>query len=166
MFGEFPHHIIPFVERISQRSAIFPLLIFQTVGSVSAQEPVFVKVGSSHTTQAEAGSVDVVARNHRVDRTDIHFTLMVFTTGFHEVLDQCFRTKDDIFESRDLFQTIDEYIHIAFLLGQRYLAHTRPIFVTLRKHIGFFDHRAFQAEQPLLYRVKLIIAVFSRSFYL
>ena len=91
---------------------------------------------------------------------------MAFAACFHKVLDQCFRTEDDIFESRNLFQTVDEYIHIAFLSGQRHLAHTLPVFVTFRKHVGLLDHRTFQTEQSLFYRIKLIIAVFSRSFYL
>ena len=48
MFREFPDNIIAFIERISHRTAIFPAFVFQTVSSVSVQEPVFMEMSCCH----------------------------------------------------------------------------------------------------------------------
>ena len=166
MFGKFPYHIITFVERISQRSAIFPALVFQTVCSVTAKEPVWIEVCGRHTTQPETGSVDVVARNHGVDRADVELVRTAFAGCFHKVLNQGFCTEDDVFESRNLFETINEKVHSAFFFSQRHLAHACPVFVTFRKHIRLFYHLSFQSEESRLYRVELIIRIFRGTFYL
>ena len=45
-----------------------------------------------------------------------------------------------LFESRNLFETINEKVHSAFFFSQRHLAHACPVFVTFRKHIRLFYH--------------------------
>ena len=166
MFRELPNHIIAFVERISHRSAIFPAFVFQTVCSVSAQEPVLVEMSRSHTAQPETGTINVIARNHGVDRADVHFARMLFASCLYKVLNQCFRSEDDVFESRNLFKTVDEYIHRTFFLCQWYLTDTRPVLIAFREHIRFFYHAAFQPEQSLFNRIEFIITIFRGSFHL
>ena len=119
-----------------------------------------------HAAQPETGTINVIARNHGVDRADIHFARMAFASCFHKVFNQCFRSEDDVLESRYLFEAVDEYIHRAFFLRQRYLTDTCPIFIAFRKHIRFFYHAAFQPEQSLFDRIEFIITIFCSSFHL
>ena len=91
---------------------------------------------------------------------------MAFASCFHKVFDQRFRSEDDVFESRYLFEAVNEYIHRTFFLRQRYLTNTRPILIAFRKHIRFFYHAAFQSEQSLFDRIEFIITIFRSSFHL
>ena len=62
-------------------------------------------------------SVDVVARNHGVDRADVELVRTAFAGCFHKVLNQGFCTEDDVFESRNPVS----YTHLFGLLHGSYV---------------------------------------------
>ena len=52
MFWELPDYIIAFIERIGQCPTILPAMIFETISSITAQEPVRIEIGSGHGAQS------------------------------------------------------------------------------------------------------------------
>ena len=48
MLGKFPYDIVSFVERVGQCSAVFPTVVFETIGSITVDKPMRVEVGGSH----------------------------------------------------------------------------------------------------------------------
>ena len=75
-----------------------------------------VEVTGCHTAQTETGAVDVVAGYHCIDRTEVELTGMLLAARFHEVLNQGFRSEDDVLEAGNLFDAVHEYVHRALLL--------------------------------------------------
>ena len=124
-----------------------------------------VEVTGCHTAQTETGAVDVVAGYHCIDRTEVELTGMFLAARFHEVLNQGFRSEDDVLEAGNLFDTVHEYVHRALLLGERHLAHFRPILVALGKHVRLLDDISFQAEEAGFYLCELIVAVLGGPLY-
>ena len=88
---------------------------------------------------------------------------MFLAARFHEVLNQGFRSEDDVLEAGNLFDTVHEYVHRALLLGERHLAHFRPILVALGKHVRLLDD--IQAEEAGFYLCELIVAVLGGPLY-
>ena len=119
-----------------------------------------VEVTGRHAAQTEARAVDVVAGYHCIDRTEVELTGMFLAARFHEVLNQGFRSEDDVLEAGNLFDAVHEYVHRALLLGEGHLAHFRPILVALGKHVRLLDDISFQAEEAGFYLRELIVAVF------
>ena len=124
-----------------------------------------MQIAGCHTTETETGSVHVVAGDDGVDGAEVELTGMVFTTGFHEVLDQCLGAEDDDFESRYLFDAVHEKVHGTLFLGEGDLTYFSPIFVALGQHVGFLDDFSFQAEEAGFYFVKVVFRIFGRALH-
>ena len=90
---------------------------------------------------------------------------MLLATRLHEVLNQGFRSEDDVLEAGNLLDAVHEYVHRALFLGEGHLADFRPVFVALGKHVRFFDDVSFQAEEAGLYFRELIVAVLGGPLY-
>ena len=125
-----------------------------------------IEMGSRHTTESQAESVYIVIRYGSINGAEVELTRLFGTGSFYEVLNHSFGTEDDIFESRNLFNPVHEYIHGTFGLTQRYLADFSPVLVTLRQHICLLYNRSFQPEHTRLNGVEFIVAVFRHPLYL
>ena len=113
MLREFPGEEFAFAERVGHIAFIFPFFIFESVRSVSIEEPVGIQLGGSHTAETETGTIHIIARYHGVDRSEVKLTRMFFGSGFHIVFYQRFCSEYHIFESGYLFQPVHEKIHAA-----------------------------------------------------
>ena len=162
---ELPQYVFAFVEGVGHLPGVEPFLVFGSIGAVTAQAPVRVEVTGRHTAQTEARAVDVVAGYHRVDGAEVELAGMLLAARFHEVLNQGFRPEDDVLEAGNLFDAVHEYVHRALLLGEGHLAHFRPIFVALGKHVRLLDDVSFQAEEAGFYLRELIVAVLGGPLY-
>ena len=165
MLGEFPQYIFALVERVGCLTFIEPFLVPRTVGRISAETPVRIEVTGGHTTETETCAIHVIACDGGIDRPEVELAGVLLGARFHEVLNQGFRTEDDIFESGNLLNAVHEDVHVTLFLCEGNLTHTRPIFITLVEHVGFFDDVAFQAEETRLNVFKVVIGVFGSTLH-
>ena len=118
VFREFTRQIALLVERIFHLSQIFHLLVLETIRHIAFEEPVGVEIGCRLRRSSQTHTVNVVAGNNRIDRTDVHLARMVLGTRFHKVFNQCFQAEENVLESLDIGQLGNESAHVAFGFGQ------------------------------------------------
>ena len=106
-----------------------------------------MQVGRGLSGCPQTGTVNVVARNHRIDRTDVHFAGMVLRTGFHKVLDKRLCHENDVFEPFYLAEVVHKAVHLAFRLGQLRLPVGIPERIVLHHGVDILDLAAFLLEQ-------------------
>ena len=163
MFRIFPWQIFFLIKRIFHLPLIFGTIIFKSIRIIPLQKQMRIQIGSGLRTDTETESINIIIRNHCIDRADVHLTGMLFRTRFDKILNECFRNKYDIFESGNLFQTFNKYIHCTFRLSQRNLSGFRPKFLSFHHGIRFLYFLSFLSEQLCRQRIKRIIRIFGST---
>ena len=163
MLREFTRQISFLVERIFHLSQILHLIVSETIGYISLEEPVRIQIGSCLCRSSQTKSIDVVAGYNCIDRTDIHLTRMVFGTRFHKVLNQGFQAEENVFESLDIRQLIHETAHVAFRLCQFCCPITAPELVVTHHRIRILDFLSLFLENTFLRFQEAIIRVVGRT---
>ena len=118
VFREFTRQIALLVERIFHLSQIFHLLVLETICHIAFEEPVGVEIGCRLRRSSQTHTVNVVAGNNRINRTDVHLARMVLGTRFHKVFNQSFQAEENVLESLDIGQLGNKSAHVAFGFGQ------------------------------------------------
>ena len=109
-----------------------------------------------------AQSIHGVAREHGVDRADVHLT---WVASLHEVLYQGLESEDDILESLYLCKIIDEGVHLALALGERHLSVLVPESLVAHHCVGFLHLLGLTLEELFGQRVESIVGESRGAYY-
>ena len=114
------------VERVGEVGIIVVLPAAPAVGVVALQKPVPVQVCRSLSAESRSRSVNEVARDHRVYRSDVEFARCLLRSRLHEILYRHLEGEESVFEVARVLYVAQKLRHPRLRPRQRHHSHLLP----------------------------------------
>ena len=128
---KFERQALLLFKRVLHLGLVLGSAILEAVCHIAIEEQVRIERSRGLSTQAEAESVNIIARHKGVHRPYVKLARLAFTTCFDKILNQCPHAENQILEPWHFLEVGHKGVHILLFRGQRHRAVTLPKYFIL-----------------------------------